>query len=184
MASVMVMPREDQWTVEDLDGLPDDGLQYELFDGVLVVSAAPSVLHQRVVGACYRLLHSHCPPELEAFVAPLDFQPSRRRSFQPDVLVARRDSLGEKNLTVAPVLAVEVLSIGTRSKDLIFKREMYQSSGVTSYWLIDPDVASLVAYELSEGTYRLTAEVMGGDTAALRLPFPVTICPADLIAGR
>src|SRR5690348_11156641 len=39
------------WTVDDLARLPDDGRQYELFDGVLVVSPASFPLHQRVVGA-------------------------------------------------------------------------------------------------------------------------------------
>lgn len=33
-----VMPREGDWTVEDLDLIPDDGLQYELADGVLLVT--------------------------------------------------------------------------------------------------------------------------------------------------
>jgi hypothetical protein len=40
MSPVTVMPRAGDWAVEDLDRLPDDGLQYELVDGVLLVSAA------------------------------------------------------------------------------------------------------------------------------------------------
>ena len=37
-----VMPRTgEEWTVDDLDHLPDDGLQYELLDGLLLVSPAP-----------------------------------------------------------------------------------------------------------------------------------------------
>jgi hypothetical protein len=48
MTSMLVMPGDDTWTVDDLDRIPDDGLQYELFDGVLVVSPAPNLLHQRV----------------------------------------------------------------------------------------------------------------------------------------
>jgi len=36
-----------EWTVDDLDAIPDDGLQRELFDGVLVVSPAPIPVHQR-----------------------------------------------------------------------------------------------------------------------------------------
>jgi Uma2 family endonuclease len=184
MTNVTVMTRETPWTVEELDNLPDDGLRYELFDGTLVVSAAPTVPHQRASFACARLLHAHCPSELEVFVAPLDYQPTRRSSVQPDVLVARRNALGIKNLTVAPVLVVEVLSDGTRSKDQIFKRELYQRNGVASYWVIDPDRATLTAYDRIDGTYRRAAQVIGTDTATLDLPFAVTVCPADLIAGR
>ncbi len=49
MSVVTVMPREGDWTVDDIDLLPDDGLQYELIDGILVVSPAPVPRHQRVV---------------------------------------------------------------------------------------------------------------------------------------
>jgi hypothetical protein len=45
-----VMPREKyEWTVDDIDAIPDDGLQYELIAGVLVVSPAPVLGHQRVL---------------------------------------------------------------------------------------------------------------------------------------
>jgi Uma2 family endonuclease len=184
MTAVTVMSSATIWTVDDLEHLPDDGQQYELFDGILVVSAAPNIPHQRAAFACARLLHGSCPPELEVFVAPLDFQPTRRTSLQPDVLVARRDGLGVKYLAVAPMLAVEVLSAGTRAKDLMFKRELYQRHGVESYWVIDPDRSVFTAYDLVEGTYRREAEVRGTDSATLYLPFTVTVCPADLVAGK
>jgi hypothetical protein len=34
------------FTVEDLEDMPDDEFRYELDDGVLIVSPAPSNLHQ------------------------------------------------------------------------------------------------------------------------------------------
>ncbi|HWR46507.1 MAG TPA: Uma2 family endonuclease, partial [Pseudonocardiaceae bacterium] len=37
-----------EFTVEDLERMPDDGRRYELLDGVLVVSPAPGVWHQEV----------------------------------------------------------------------------------------------------------------------------------------
>jgi Uma2 family endonuclease len=48
----MVMPvaRAD-WTVEMLDALPEDGQRYELIDGELFVTPAPSNDHQLVVTA-------------------------------------------------------------------------------------------------------------------------------------
>jgi Uma2 family endonuclease len=184
VTTVTVMTHDAPWTIHDLDNLPDDGLRYELFDGELQVSASPSIPHQRTVFACARLLHEHCPAELEAFVAPLDFQPNERNSFEPDVLVARRDGLGVKNLTVAPVLAVEVLSPSTQSKDLIRKRELYQRFGVASYWVLDPDAVSLVAYDLVDGTYRRVVVAQGDEVVTLERPFTVRVCPADLVAGK
>src|SRR4051794_15111147 len=98
------MPHDRDWTVDDLDALPDDGFRYELFDGVLVVSPAPVPVHQRAARALFRLLDAACPAELEVFFAPLDFRPNQRRSFQPDVLVVRRDQVGEKNIVQPPLL--------------------------------------------------------------------------------
>jgi Uma2 family endonuclease len=118
MCAMPVMPRVGEWTVDDLDDLPDDGLQYELADGVLLVSPAPRPLHQRVIARVYLLLHAAAPPDVEVFFAPLDYRPTSRTSLQPDLLVVRCDDVGELNVTAPLVLAVEVLSPSTRAKDL------------------------------------------------------------------
>ncbi len=48
MTAMTVMPRDAvEWTVRDLDLLPEDGLRYELLDGTLLVSPAPTRRHQR-----------------------------------------------------------------------------------------------------------------------------------------
>ena len=57
MTTMTVMPRESRdWTVDDLDLLPDDGLQYELLDGLLLVPPAPIPVHQRAIGRLLVLL--------------------------------------------------------------------------------------------------------------------------------
>jgi hypothetical protein len=45
------------WTVERVLALPDDGNRYEVVDGELLVSPAPTLLHQRAIGALYLPLH-------------------------------------------------------------------------------------------------------------------------------
>ena len=37
------------WTRADLDRLPEDGNKYEVIDGALFVTPAPSAIHQRIV---------------------------------------------------------------------------------------------------------------------------------------
>ena len=139
MGAMTVLPRMGgEWTVDDLVHLPDDGLQYELLDGLLLVTPAPSLLHQRVVARLHLLLNSECPAGLEVFFAPVDWRPDRRTSLQPDLLVVRNKDVEMQNLPAPLVLAVEVLSPSTRRKDHVLKRSKYQDAGVQSYWIIDP----------------------------------------------
>ena len=181
MSDVTVMPRGDQWTVADLVSLPDDGLQYELADGVLLVTPAPRPRHQVVVGELYLALRAACPPDLQVLLAPVDFQPTNRRSLQPDLLAVRRADVAEDNITRPLLLAVEVLSPSTRAKDLLLKRGLYEDSGVGSYWVVDPDVPSVLALELRDGVYVEAGAARGSEELALELPFPVRITPAALL---
>jgi Uma2 family endonuclease len=49
MGSVPTLPRGRPLTRVDLEAMPDDGHRYELIDGALIVTPAPSPLHQRAV---------------------------------------------------------------------------------------------------------------------------------------
>jgi Uma2 family endonuclease len=167
-------------TRADLDLMPDDGRRYELIDGNLLVSPAPVPQHQRAVQAVYRLLYAACPEEMEPFVAPLDVVLGLDTVLQPDLLVTRQDDLSEKDLPVAPLLAVEVLSPSTRRFDLMVKWSRYQDAGCAAYWVVDPDTPSLIAWELRDGAYVQVAKVTGDETALLTSPFEVSIVPANL----
>jgi Uma2 family endonuclease len=171
---------------DDLEAMPDDGRPCEIVDGMLLVSAPPGRLHQRAVGQLLVPLHDACPPELEVLVAPFDVVLANDTVFEPDVLVAGRSRLTDRDLPGAPELAVEVLSPSTRQIDLHVKRERLAQSGCPSYWVIDPcarpDEASLVAWQLTEGNrYQQIAEVAGDKEFHATLPYPVTVVPAALV---
>lgn len=180
MGPMTLLPTDHHWTVADLDDLPDDGLRYELVDGTLLVSAAPSLLHQRALGNLHLLLRASCPPHLEVFLAPTDYQPTPTRSFQPDLLVVRRQGLG-KAVTTPLALAVEIISPSSRSVDAVLKRALYEQSGVESYWLVDPEVPSVTAWTLEDGAYGTPVTAAGEQPWDARAPFPLTVTPAVLI---
>ncbi len=180
MTVMAVMPRDTEWTVYDLDGIVEDSLQYELLDGLLLVTPAPSPDHQRAVQEIFKLLDAQCPDDLEVFVAPLDWRPDIRTSLQPDVLVARRDDVGVKDIQRPLQLAVEVLSPSTQRKDLVFKFSKYADAGIPSYWVIDPQRPEFIAYELVEGSYVETARAVGDEVAHPQYPFPVQVVPERL----
>lgn len=184
MAVMQLMPRGADWTVEDLERLPEgDGLQYELFDGMLVVSPSPTSQHGTAVFRLANLIGQNLPEgrELVPFVAPMDWQPGRQRSLQPDLLIARAEDVQEKKVVGPLVLAVEVLSPSTRNKDLLLKRDFYQQGGVRSYWIVDPDEPSVLALELRDGVYYETGKAAGDEELVLSVPFPITIVPSALV---
>jgi Uma2 family endonuclease len=182
MTAMPVMPYDVRdWTVDDLDLIPDDGLQYELLDGLLLVTPAPTSPHQRASARLFLLLTAACSPGLEIFYAPLDWRPDRHTSLQPDLLIVRDGDVEIKNITRPLMLAVEILSPSTRRKDLFLKRSKYQDAGVQSYWIVDPQAPSITALELVDGQYVTAGEATGDAAVTLEKPFPVTIVPATLI---
>jgi Uma2 family endonuclease len=178
-----VIPHGRPFTVDDLEGFPDDGNRYELIDGMLHVSPAPMPRHQLVLGELFFLLRTACPRELRVLGAPLDVQPDGATSLQPDLLVTRFVDLGEKNLPVAPLFAAEVLSPSTRLYDLNTKRSVYERMGVTAYWIVDPaEPGTLTAFELDgAGRFRQVAHITGDEEFAAARPFPVTVVAARLL---
>src|SRR6476620_4346983 len=88
----------EEWTVDLLELLPDDGLRYEIIDGVLIVSPSPVPRHQRAIRKLCRIFEDNCPDDHEVFFAPLDWQPDKRTSLEPDLLVVSKERIGEKNI--------------------------------------------------------------------------------------
>jgi Uma2 family endonuclease len=180
------------WSVADLERLPDDGNRYELVDGGLLVSPAPSPVHQRAVGRLYRLLDDAVPVQVEVLMAPLAVRPQghlapseQRTELQPDVVVARAADFTSRDLPVAPLLAVEVLSPSSRLVDLHLKRAAYERTGAPCYWVVDPLEPSLRVFELDAASlYVEIAHVVGDAVFRAERPFPVAVRPCDLVADR
>jgi Uma2 family endonuclease len=174
------------FTAEDLEAMPDDSRRYEIVDGMLHVSAAPGRLHQRACRRITRLLEDACPRNMEVIQAPFSVRVAPDTVMEPDVLVALDSDLTDRDLPVAPLLAVEVLSHSTRFYDTHVKRERFERAGTPDFWVVDPvagaDEARLIAWSLGDdGRYRQVADVKGGDPYHATHPFPVTVTPADLL---
>jgi Uma2 family endonuclease len=169
-------------TYADLQELPDDHNRYELIDGELLVTPAPNTAHQRAVGNLYVLLRAACPADLEVFLAPFDWLVDQHNVFEPDLLVARRADLTERNLPHPPVLAVEVLSPTTRRRDLGRKRDAYERSALAHYWVVDPLVPSVQVFELGDGGLVESASAVDDTPITVDRAFAVTVTPADLFA--
>lgn len=183
MGGVTTLPWSRPITRADLETIPDDGHRYELLDGTLLVSPAPSRVHQTVVLRLGHLLDVARPRELRVLIAPFDVALADDTVLQPDVLVARRSDLTDRDLPAPPVLAVEVVSASTRRIDQLLKPARYAASGVAHYWIVDPCEPSLTAYELGpDETYVEIAVVHGPEPYRAARPFAVSVVPSGLVA--
>lgn len=177
-------PPSGEWSVAHLSAFPDDGMRYELIDGVLLVTPAPFARHQMAATGLVCALHAGCPAELSILAAPMAYEPDERNSIQPDLMVVRSSDIDlDAAFTAAPLLVVEILSPATRHKDLVTKYVQYQSLGITAYWVFDPGVPSLQVFDLIDGSYRKAVEVVGAQEIELEWPYPVRLCPEELTAG-
>ena len=160
------------WTVDDLDDFPEGTpTHYELVDGALLVSAEPSLQHQRVSGRLLRLLQDAAPDGVEVFL-PIDVRLSPVRQLVPDITVVRGEDATGRRLAGVPLLVVEVQSPSTRTVDLTLKRRVLEEAGVPSYWLVEPDDGVVTVLELVGGAYR---EVARGSDVTVERPFPVRV---------
>jgi Uma2 family endonuclease len=139
------------------------------------------VRHQAVSFELGVLLRQALPAGLRVLAAPMDVRFGPKRQLQPDLLVVNDEGLDGVRVESVPLLVVEILSPGTRSRDQVTKRRAYEQEGVTSYWIIDPKRAVLTVLELDGGSYLEVAHVEGGQAWTATLPYPVTVVPADLL---
>lgn len=144
--------QQGQYTLKDYLALPEER-RAELIDGVLYDMAAPAIVHQLITGCVYAELlryqreqYGSCTP----MIAPVDVQldGDDRTIVQPDILVlcdpSKRTQL---RIVGAPDLIIEVLSPGTREKDLYLKLSKYRNAGVREYWIIDPGLRRVIVYD-------------------------------------
>ena len=138
-----------RWTYSDLVALPDDQLRHELIDGEHFVSPSPTTTHQEISKRLFRTLDAFVERYRlgEVLYAPFDVKLSAWTVLVPDLVyfTAARfaDVVNEKHATAAPDLVVEILSPGTRRRDLGRKRAVYDRDGAREYWIVDPEARSI-----------------------------------------
>ena len=174
-----------RFTTKDLEAMPEiEGVRYEIIDGELYVSTAPSRDHQR---ACLvlsaRLFNwteeSHLGEVLPTpgLIFPGD------QNVIPDLiwisdarLAGRLDDAG--HLTVAPELAVEVLSPGSSNevRDREIKLDLYSRHGVDEYWIVDWRARQVEVYRRLAGQLQRVETLTGDDMLTSPL-LPGFSCP-------
>ena len=95
----------------------------------------------------------------------------------------RRDEVDEtQHVRGTPNLVVEVGSPVTRKRDETIKRRLYERSGVTEYWVVDPELEVVRVYRHDGGAYGRAIESSkeAGDVLATPLLPGVRLPLADI----
>lgn len=180
MADVALAPHPTQpFGLQDLLDAPEDGYRYEVLDGALVVNAAPSWRHQRVVARLLELLGPAVPADV--LVLPSSaWRIAADQVLQPDVVVVPATALGEHAVEGTPLLVLEVLSPANRATDLVRKRELYASAGCPAYWIVDPAAASVTILKRRGRRYIEVTTAVGEEPVAVDTPVSLRFRPSDL----
>jgi Uma2 family endonuclease len=134
------------WSVDDLEGLPEDGHRRELLDGVLLMSPSPTDLHQDIAWRLAAALDATIPDGYRVTQA-VEVRISQRRSFIPDVLVVVSRGADRPRGWYPPhevAIAVEIVSQSSRAMDRITKPALYAQAGIPHYWRIETEDAVVV----------------------------------------
>jgi len=142
----MSIASELRLTNADLETMPEDGNRYEVIDGELYVSSAPSYIHQkillRIAIAFAGYLGQHPIGEILTGVGVIfdDYD-----GVIPDLVFVTnervRKTLAGGRFQAAPEIVIEILSPGRSNerRDRHVKRNLYAARDVAEYWIVDPE---------------------------------------------
>ena len=168
------------WTIADLERLPNDGNTYEIIGGVLYVSPAPSLTHQRAVLEMYAALRPYLEHHRlgEAFVSPADLEFSNDTIIDPDLMVlpTGRGRLPQRwRASDGVLLAVEVLSPGSARVDRKDKRNLHQRERTPEYWIVDTDARLIERWRPADERPEILTETLTWTPSAVVEPFVLSL---------
>jgi Uma2 family endonuclease len=175
-------PPQGQWTYKHYAEIPDDGQRYEILDGVLYMSPAPSGPHQRTdlrIGY-YLLTYIEFVGLGIVLTAPFDVELSFSNVVQPDVIVLLKENSHRyisSRIVGAPDLVIEVTSPGTSRYDRKQKSRAYAQAGVKEYWIVHPLEHTVEVFVLEAGKYCSVGVFSGEQTIPSQVipHFPVQV---------
>lgn len=178
------------WNRARWELLPDDGNRYEVIDGVLYMTTAPSPFHQWIIRQIFIALYQQIdqPGIGTALWSPIGLFMPGCDPVQPDLLVIRTEDLGmihDRRINGVPALLVEVLSPSNPEQDTEIKRGAYARAGVPEYWIARPATRDLIVCtrpDAALGSYAQSILIdPDGELHSPTLPFRAAI--AQFFAG-
>ena len=165
-----------RWTAEMVRALPDDQYRYEVIDGELFVTPAPSARHQRAIGELFLRLATYMRGHTrdELLLSPADISFHDDMLVQPDLFVVPATPDGRRVNSWTEIrgllLAIEVLSPSTARADRQVKRRLYQREGVAEYWIVDLDARVIERWQPGDERPQILSSKLTWASFELDLP--------------
>ena len=142
----------------DFLALPRDGRRYNLIEGTLIVSPGTRFDHGRYTDNLYASLSPFVRTHRLGCLAPPDvaYRLTDDTIVMPDISfmstprLARIDPAAPGFATVAPDLAVEILSPGNRPVAIREKMDVMFAAGTRLIWIVHPADRSVAIYRRPE----------------------------------
>ncbi|MYW68177.1 Uma2 family endonuclease [Streptomyces sp. SID8379] len=174
------MPPEGGYTADDLDRLPNLPPHTELIDGSLVFVSPQTVFHTRAIDFFNWQLQSLAPAQFEV-VREFTIDIDRQNRPEPDVVVVREDVVEDPDQTRFPaeavLLAIEVVSPESVSRDRETKPMKYARAKIQHYWRVENENGKAVvhAFELEPTTGTYTSVGIFRERMKVDAPFPADL---------
>ncbi len=143
------------WTYSEYARFPDDGNRYEVIDGEVLVTPAPSPQHQRIAFLLGIRLEQYVEQQQLGLILPeVDLLFVSGQFLRPDLLFVpanARAGITDRGMELAPGLIVEILSPTSGSIDRVKKPRRYADFGVPEYWVVDPEEQVVWVWRLAAG---------------------------------
>ncbi|MFI2629728.1 Uma2 family endonuclease [Streptomyces collinus] len=182
-------PPEGGWTADDLDRLPNLPPHTELIDGSLVFVSPQTIFHERAVDFFKWQLQFLAPADLEVF-REFTIDLDRQNRPEPDVVVVRGDVVEDPDQTRFPagavLLAIEVVSEDSVSRDRETKPLKYARAKIPHYWRVENENgrAAVHVFELEPTTGTYTGINIFRERMKVDVPFPADLDLTQIRARR
>lgn len=146
-------------TLEEFEAMEkDERYNYELIDGIVMMSPSPSMNHQEIAHKIHGHLFITLKDSKCTTVGAYDIK-FMENVYKPDIMV-----FCDNNKEV-PEIIFEILSPSTRRYDLKVKLIKYEEMGVKEYWIVDPKVNTITIHNFildTAETYGIDEVIQSG----------------------
>ena len=135
-------------TLTEFETMPkEEGWNYELIDGLVMMSPRPTAKHQVINGNLYselrhKLKGSRCIP-----IPEIDLVLEGNNLIPDLMVICNEDITDMKRYEKPPLIAIEIVSPTSASRDHIIKRRKYEQLGIQEYWIVSPEEKCITVFD-------------------------------------